>query len=104
LPGDTLQLFFEVYEATLPLDISYQVQGLEDNGEWIDLGGPAQARQEHYSQAWALPTSERWPLGRYRIRVDVLDAQGKLISTNVPFELTDRAEPAVQSSGVVAND
>ena len=92
-PGETIRLFYEVYEAALPLDVSYQVQGREDDGHWTDLGGTAQSTQEHGSQAWELPTSERWPLGQYRVRVEVSDATGKLISTNVPFELST----AVQS-------
>ena len=87
-PGDTIQFFYEVYEAALPLAVSYQVQGREDDGRWIDLGLAAEAAQEHHSQAWALPTSEHWPLGQYRVHVEVSDADGKLISTNVPFELT----------------
>jgi hypothetical protein len=93
-PGETVELFYEVYEAALPIDVSYQVQGREVDGRWVDLGAAARSTQRHRSQAWALPTSERWPLGHYRVRVEVSDATGKLISTNVPFELS----PAVQSS------
>ena len=100
-PGDTLQLFYEVYQAAMPLSVSYQVQGREADGRWVDLGGPAQAQQRHQSQAWALPTSERWPLGEYRVRVDVADAEGKLISTDVPFEL---AETATVQSATPDND
>lgn len=95
-PGDTIQLFYEVYQAELPLEISYQVQGREDDGRWIDLGLAAESAQEHYSQAWALPTSEHWPLGEYRVHVEVFDADGKLISTNVPFELTAEVQSAEQ--------
>jgi GWxTD domain-containing protein len=91
-PGETLQLFYEVYEAAMPVSVSYQVQGRETNGEWVDLGAPARQTQEHRSQAWELPTSERWPLGDYRVRVDVMDADGKLISTDVPFELAEAVQ------------
>lgn len=94
-PGDTVQLFYEVYEAALPLAVSYQVQGREDDGRWVDLGDAAETAQEHRSQAWALPTNEHWPLGQYRVHVEVSDADGKLISTNVPFELT----AGIQSAG-----
>ena len=93
-PGDTVQFFYEVYQAALPLEVSYQVQGREDDGRWVDLGLVAKAAQEHRSQAWALPTSEHWPLGEYRVRVEVSDADGKLISTNVPFELTAEVQSA----------
>ena len=95
-PGDTIQLFYEVYKAELPLEISYQVQGRENDGNWIDLGLAAESAQEHYSQAWALPTSEHWPLGEYRVHVEVSDADGKLISTNVPFELSAEVQSAEQ--------
>ena len=92
LPGDTVQLFYEVYRAELPLTVSYQVQGREDDGQWVDLGTPVEAQQDHHSQAWELPTSEGWPLGEYRVQVEVTDAEGKLISTNVPFELVSKLE------------
>ena len=91
-------MFYEVYEAAMPLSVSYQVQGRETDGEWIDLGEPAIAVQEHRSQAWELPTSERWPLGKYRVRVDVSDADGKSITTEVPFELAEAAQAGVEGS------
>ena len=97
-PGDTVELFYEVYEAALPLAVSYQVQGREDDGSWVDLGLAAEAEQEHHSQAWALPTSENWPLGQYRVRVEVSDSDGKLISTNVPFELTADIQSVVEDA------
>jgi GWxTD domain-containing protein len=95
-PGDTVQLFYEVYQAALPLAVSYQVQGRDDDGSWVDLGLAAQAAQDHHSQAWELPTSENWPLGQYRVRVEVSDSDGKLISTNVPFELTAEDQSVVE--------
>jgi len=94
VPGDTVRLFYEVYEAALPLAVSYQVQGREDDGRWIDLGLAAETAQEHHSQAWALPTTESWPVGQYRVRVEVSDADGKLISTNVPFALAAATQSA----------
>ncbi|NIM01066.1 MAG: GWxTD domain-containing protein [Acidobacteria bacterium] len=97
-PGDTIQLFYEVYQAALPLEVSYQVQGREEDGRWVDLGLAARAPQEHHSQAWSLPTTEKWPLGEYRVRVEVSDASGKLISTDVPFELTAEAQSVEESS------
>ena len=99
-PGDTIQLFYEVYEGALPLAVSYQVQGREDDGRWVDLGFAAEAPQEHHSQAWALPTTEHWPLGEYRVRVEVSDADGKLISTNVPFELIAEIQSAEEDGSV----
>ena len=88
-----MRLFYEVYRAALPVTVSYQVQGREEDGRWTDLGEPAQEMQEHHAQAWELTTSERWPLGEYRVRVEVTDAEGKLISTDVPFELVAELAP-----------
>jgi hypothetical protein len=85
--GDTIKLFFEVYGAHLPLQVSYQLEGLEDNGDWTRIGRPAIAEQHATAQGWELPTSDRWPLGTYRIRVEVEDSDGRLIQTMVPFEL-----------------
>ena len=93
VPGETVRLFYEVYRAALPVTVSYQVQGREEDGRWTDLGEPAQEMQDHHAQAWELPTSERWPLGEYRVRVEVTDAEGKLISTDVPFELVAELAP-----------
>jgi GWxTD domain-containing protein len=93
LPGETVRLFYEVYRAALPVKVSYQVQGREDDGRWTDLGLPAEAVQEHRAQAWELPTSQHWPIGEYRVRVEVTDADGKLISTDVPFELVAERAP-----------
>ena len=76
----------------LPLRVNYQVQGREEDGRWVDLGGPSSSEQEHHSQAWELPTSERWPLGPYRIKIEVYDADGKLVTREVPFELIDPDE------------
>jgi GWxTD domain-containing protein len=95
-PGQSVQIFYEVYGGLLPLRVNYQVQGREEDGRWVDLGGPSSSEQEHHSQAWALPTSERWPLGPYRIKIEVYDADGKLVTREVPFELIDPSE--VQSS------
>lgn len=95
-PGETVQIFYEVYGGRAPLRVSYQVQGREDDGRWVNLGSPSASDQEHHSQAWALPTSERWPLGDYRVRIEVYDADGKLVTKEVPFQLVDPAN--VQSS------
>jgi hypothetical protein len=86
-PGETVKLFYEVYDGALPLHVTYRLQGQEDDGRWVDLGRPSEANQDHGSQAWELPTSERWPPGDYRVRVEVSDAEGRLISTDVSFRL-----------------
>ena len=85
--GETIKLFFEVYGAQMPMRVSYQLEGLEDTGDWTRIGQPAIAEQHATAQAWELQTSDHWPLGAYRIRVEVEDSEGKLIQTMVPFEL-----------------
>jgi len=86
-PGDAVGLFYEVYDAELPLRISYQVEGQEVDGSWVKLGRPATGEQDARSQAWELPTSLNWPLGEYRIVVEVIDAAERMISTSLPFSL-----------------
>ena len=71
----------------MPLRVSYQLEGLEDSGDWTRIGRPAIAEQHSTAQGWELPTSDRWPLGTYRIRVEVEDSEGQLIQTMIPFEL-----------------
>jgi GWxTD domain-containing protein len=88
--GDSVKLFFEVYDATYPMQVSYQLQGLEEDGSWIELGRPASAEQHGTAQAWALPTSPNWPTGDYRIRIEVQGADGRTLETFAPFTLVTR--------------
>jgi len=85
--GDTVMMFYEVYGATPPLSITYQIEGQENDGSWVALGQPLTDEQVTPSQGWEIGTTPRWPTGEYRIRVDVLDFAGQLISTQVPFSL-----------------
>lgn len=87
--GETLRLFFELYSATFPATVSYQVQGQEEDGTWVSLGRPSLIEQEASAVGWELPTSERWPLGEYRVVVEAQDADGKLISRELPFTLVE---------------
>ena len=86
-PGDSLKMFYEVYGGTGPYRISYQLEGQEVDGSWVPLGQPQMGEQTLPSQGWELPTSARWPLGAYRVRVEVTDAEGRLITAQVPFSL-----------------
>lgn len=87
--GDPVRLFYEVYGADFPLQVSYQVEGLEEDDRWVQLGRPAASEQVGHAQAWELPTTPRWPLGRYRIRIEVVDAAGRGVTVDAPFELVD---------------
>lgn len=86
-PGETVRLFYEIYGATYPVTVSYHLQGLEDDGSWVELGRPSTAERSAASQGWDLTTSERWPLGDYRIKIEASDSEGRKITTFVPFVL-----------------
>jgi hypothetical protein len=92
-PGEITKLFYEVYGGTRPLRVSYQLQGREDDGSWVDLGQPAVSEQHAPSQGWELPTRPDWPLGEYRVVIEVLDAEGALITGRMIFSLRER-EPS----------
>jgi len=85
--GDSLKLFYEIYGGTPPYRIAYQVEGLDLDGSWVELGRPAMTEQSAAGQGWELPTSSSWPLGEYRIRVDVEDAGRRSVSARLPFRL-----------------
>jgi GWxTD domain-containing protein len=89
-PGETIKLFYEVYAAELPLQISYRLQGIEDSGRWVNLGRPAVAEQSASSQGWELQTGENWPTGEYRVLIGVEDAAGRSISAEKGFSLGAR--------------
>jgi len=85
--GEPVRLFYEVYGAKTPLQVSYQLQGKEQDGSWVDLGAPVTGEQQAISQAWELATSPGWPAGDYRIAIEVLDARERLIGTHKAFRL-----------------
>lgn len=100
--GQAIRLFFEVYGGTPPYRITYQVEGKDLDGSWVRLGKPAVDEQTVAAQGWELPTSAAWPLGEYRVRVDVEDARQRLVSAQLPFQLTEptpEAEVSVGTSG-----
>jgi len=92
--GESLKLFFEIYAANFPVTVTYQLQGREVDGRWISLGQPSTLTQEAGAVGWELPTSPRWPLGDYRVNVEARDADGRLISREVPFQLLEAEAPA----------
>jgi GWxTD domain-containing protein len=93
LRGESIRLFFEVYGATFPVQISYQVEGQENDGRWVRLGSPQTAEQRAPGVAWELGTTARWPLGDYRVHVEVKDASEKSVATEIPFRLAASATP-----------
>lgn len=93
LQGETLRLFYEIYGGQPPYRITYQIEGREVDDRWIPLGQPSIAEQNVPAQGWALPTSEQWPSGEYRVRIDIRDEGDRLVSTEVPFSLGAPASP-----------
>jgi GWxTD domain-containing protein len=91
LRGSSLQLFYEIYGGTPPYRISYQIEGRDLDGSWVELGRPATGEQALPSQGWGIPTSAGWPLGDYRVRIEVEDSQDRLMTTYQEFELAETA-------------
>jgi GWxTD domain-containing protein len=85
--GEPLRIFYQVYDAEAPFTVSYQLEGQEQDGRWVALGSPSVSEQQLPSQGWELPTGENWPLGEYRVHIEVQDSAGRLIATQVPFSL-----------------
>ena len=100
-PGETLRLFFEVYGGEPPYRASFQVEGQELDGSWVPLGSPAVTSQSNVGVGWDLPTSPNWPLGDYRVRVDIEDEGGRLVSSQIPFELSDAVEEPATATPLV---
>jgi len=89
-PGDPVRLVYEVYDASFPMQVSYQLQGREDDGAWTVLGEPSLSEQSASAQAWALATASSWPLGDYRIHIEVRGDDGRTVESDVPFTLVAR--------------
>ncbi|MDH3593036.1 MAG: hypothetical protein OER88_14210, partial [Planctomycetota bacterium] len=54
---------------------------------WRPLGLPQTLESPDRAFAWGLETSPRWPLGAYRVRVVVRDANDEEIEFAVPVTL-----------------
>ena len=91
--GEAPMLFLEVYGAEYPLRASFQLEGLDENGDWLPLGQPSSVEQTAGELAWEVLTNERWPIGDYRVRVEVTDAGDRLVTTQVGFELASSESP-----------
>lgn len=87
LRGETVKLFLEVFGAGYPLRASFRLQGRESDESWVDLGAPSSIEQTAGELAWEVPTTDRWPAGAYRVQVEVLDADERLVSTITEFSL-----------------
>jgi len=86
-PGETLKMFYEIYDAKPPFKVSYQLEGREADGSWVSLGQPLVGNQSNRAQGWELPTAPSWPVGEYRVNIEVEDSEGQMITGEMPFSL-----------------
>lgn len=86
-PGDPIEVLFETYGGVPPYRLSYQIERKDEQQGWMPLGAAQQAVQPERAHAWGLDTSERWPAGDYRLRIDVSDEQDRESSALLPFTM-----------------
>jgi hypothetical protein len=85
--GDKIQLFYEIYGGSAPFRISYQLEGRENDGRFTPLGRPSSLENPDRSQGFELPTGPAWPVGEYRMRIEVEDKDGAKASATLPVRL-----------------
>lgn len=90
--GEPVRLFYAVEGGKPPYRIGYQLEGVEKDGRWLALGEPSVTEVGAAEQAWELQTTESWPLGAYRVVIEVQDAAERLATGQVPFTLTGEGE------------
>jgi GWxTD domain-containing protein len=85
--GEPVQVFLEAYGGKAPYEGTFALEGREDDGRFTPLGAPQRFVQPSGSFAWSLPTGASWPLGDYRVRIEVRDADGAVAAAVVAFRL-----------------
>ncbi len=85
--GESVNVFFEVYGAAKPYRVSYGLSGRDEQVGWVPLGRPQTTEQEQIANAWGLSTGDDWPLGDYRVAIEVTDEAGHTAGAVVPFTL-----------------
>lgn len=101
-PGRTLELLFEIYGGVAPYSVAYRLEGREHDGRWIALGRPAVREDGDRVQGWQLPVGTTWPLGEYRVQVEVTDSEGTVVDRSVPFRVAP--VEADESAGRASDD
>jgi GWxTD domain-containing protein len=85
--GETIRLFYEIYGGRPPYRVAYQLEGRDEDGGWVALGRPTQGEQSAAGQGWEQPTTERWPLGEYRVRIEIEDRDAARVVADQPFRI-----------------
>jgi GWxTD domain-containing protein len=91
--GETLRLFHEIYGGKPPFRVDYRLKGQEDDGRWVDLGSPWSVEEDERARSWQLPTTTAWPIGHYRVEIDITDAVGDRGWLRVDWSLEAEAAP-----------
>ncbi len=90
--GVAAKLLFEIYGGQPPFEVQYRIEGREVDGRWTPLGRPTVVRATDRTLAWEQPTTEAWPVGTYRVRIEIVDAAGAGI-TNLPEFVVEAGAP-----------
>jgi hypothetical protein len=99
--GEPVRLFYEIYGASAPFRISYQLEGQEDDGRWSRLGNPQEREGTTKGQGFELPTGTSWPATRYRVHVTVVDAAGARSESTASFSVGEAPPTAAAPAPVV---
>ena len=84
--GDELALFFEVYGGRRPYNVTYRLEIRRDAG-WMPVSRPVVQEGGQGAQGWAVPTSDAWPVGKYRVVIDIEDSDGATETAEIGFDL-----------------
>lgn len=86
--GEELSLFYEVYGGHRPYRATYHLEARRAGG-WAAVARPVVQEGAEGAQGWSVPTSDVWPVGQYRVRIAVEDADGQSDTAELEFELAD---------------
>jgi len=84
--GQELSLFYEVYGGQRPYRVTYRIDTWRDSG-WVAASRPVVQEGGEGAQGWSVPTSDAWPVGRYRVQIEIEDAQGVTRTAEVDFDV-----------------
>lgn len=91
--GELAALFLEVYGGRPPYRVSFRLEGREDDDTWRPLTEPQTVETSTSGTGWSLPTTGSWPLGAYRVAIDIEDAAGETVETAEGFTVVEPTRP-----------